>query len=93
MSIFTAPHIGACSMGFVMGILVWYFVGRFKEFNSKVLGSTSSVLAGGIVVKAFDWRADQGDALWYYPIGLLIATVLYWLIINASEAGTKFFGD
>jgi hypothetical protein len=93
MGIFTAPNIGSCSMGVVMGVLVWFFVGKFKQYNSKVLASTASVLSGGAVIKAFGWNSAYSDASWYYPIGLLAATTLYWLVILASKDAAKFFAE
>lgn len=58
-----------------MGLLVWYFVARFKAFNAKALGSTASVLTGGALTKFLEW--NNTNAPWYYPIGLLVATLIY----------------
>jgi phosphotransferase system glucose/maltose/N-acetylglucosamine-specific IIC component len=75
-----------------MGILVWYFVARYKAFNAKALGSTASVLVGGVITKILYWKDPEGAA-WYYPIGLLVATVIYWLAELAGPKGKKYLDE
>jgi hypothetical protein len=40
---------GGATLGAAMACLVAFFLGRFTVFNSKVLGSVVSVVAGGVV--------------------------------------------
>jgi hypothetical protein len=92
LAFISVPKFGAGSLGFVIGLLVWYFVFRYKDFSPKALGSTMSILTGGAVTKGFDWNAST-DAVWYYPIGLFIATLIFWLTILAGPEGTEYLKD
>lgn len=74
-----------------MGLLVWYFVARYKKFNEKALGSTASVLTGGALTKFLEWK--NTTAPWYYPIGLLVATLIYWLAVLAGPEGGKYLKE
>jgi hypothetical protein len=53
--------IGGGALGVAIALLVAFFLNRFTEFNSKILGSVISIIAGGVVTaflgadKVYSW--------------------------------------
>jgi NhaP-type Na+/H+ or K+/H+ antiporter len=61
--------VGATCLGIVIGWIISYFLRRYQEFTPKTLGTTISLIAGGVVVK---FLQVSPAVWWFYPIGLLI---------------------
>lgn len=81
--------IGAISLGIVVGWLIRYFLLRFEKFNSQVLGSTLSLLTGGVVIGFFGIVDPEQDVIWFYPIGVLVGFVIYSVTARLSGAPSK----
>jgi lipopolysaccharide export LptBFGC system permease protein LptF len=80
----TGPKIGAASLGVFLGYIALYFIVRFNQFDTKVLGALFAILVGGSVV------AFIGDktARPYYPIGLVGGLALYIFVRVVVGGGT-----
>ncbi len=70
------PAIGATCLGIVVGLLIRYFIRRFKRFTPQVFGSLLSIVLGGTTIRLLS--GDQ-QIVWFYPIGLLLGFILYTL--------------
>jgi hypothetical protein len=82
----TIESIGSTCLGIVVGWLVRYFLFRFKEFNVQVLGSTLSLIAGGVVIGLFNMIDPSKTVIWFYPIGVLIGITVYSIIAYLTGA-------
>jgi uncharacterized membrane protein YfcA len=71
------PALGSLSLGVVVGLLVRYFIRRFKTFGPAALGSVISIIVGGAVIKFLE--ADT-TVFWFYPIGLLAGFLIYFAL-------------
>ena len=78
------PAIGATCLGIVIGWLVRYFLKRFKNYTPQILGSLISILFGGAIL----FFLEKGkDAIWFYPIGLLIGFIVYSMVAYLVKRG------
>jgi mannitol-specific phosphotransferase system IIBC component len=81
--------IGSTCLGVVVGWLVRYFLYRFKKFDVQILGSTVSLLTGGIITIFFNLVDPNKEVIWFYPIGLLVGFVIYSVTARWSGAPSK----
>jgi hypothetical protein len=81
--------IGSTCLGVVVGWLVRYFLFRFEKFNVQILGSTISILTGGVIIVFFNSVDPNKEVIWFYPIGLLIGFVIYSVTARWSGAPSK----
>jgi glycopeptide antibiotics resistance protein len=81
--------IGSTCLGIVVGWLVRYFLFRFDKFNAQILGSTISLLVGGVVIGFFNWVDPDKTVVWFYPIGVLIGFVIYTVTARMFGAPSK----
>ncbi len=65
--------IGATCLGIVVGYFVKYFLTRIKKFTFQGLIVIGSLIGGGGITSLL----ENGNAFWYYSIGLLIGIILY----------------
>jgi hypothetical protein len=83
------PAIGATCLGIVIGWLIRYFLFRFENFNPKVLGSTISLIAGGVVISFLQSNTPDKTVVWFYPIGVLGGFIIYTISARLSGAPSK----
>ncbi len=82
--------VGMTCLGTVICYLSMYFVRRFKTHTVAGLGGVVTVLLGGVVGKFLADNTSAGpDAIWWYPIGLVVGLVA-WLIMGRLTAKGVF---
>lgn len=84
------PAIGAGSLGFFVGYMIWYFVVRFAKdkYTSDGLVAVVGVFAGGIVVQFLE-KGSTPTQRWWYPIGLVIGWAVFSLFQFINWLATR----
>jgi O-antigen/teichoic acid export membrane protein len=66
------PPVGAMLLGFIIGMLVAFFVQEAKEWTRSALTASVSVLTGAGSMALLHYGAPDPQSVWFYPIGLVI---------------------
>jgi len=77
MDVTIVAAVGSACLGGVVGWLVRYFISRFETFTHQGLSAVVGVLLGAGIIK---FIGQQPDAMWFYPMGLVVGFVAYHLI-------------
>lgn len=75
------PYMASTCLGIIVGWLIWTFVQRSETLTVKAIASLASLAAGGIVIGAASAvKPGDGDAVYAYPIGALVAILVLGLL-------------
>lgn len=64
--------VGAVLLGFVIGMLVGFFVQEAKEWTRQALTASVAVIASAGVLALLRYAAPDPHDVWFYPAGLVI---------------------
>lgn len=64
--------VGAVLLGFIIGMLVGFFVQEAKEWTRSAMTASVAVLTGAGVVALLRYGAPDPHGVWFYPVGLVI---------------------
>ena len=67
-----APIVGAALLGFLIGMLVGFFVQEAKEWTRSAMTASVAVLTGAGVAALLRHGSPDPQGVWFYPIGLVI---------------------
>ncbi|MHC2432750.1 hypothetical protein [Bradyrhizobium sp. USDA 4451] len=66
------PAVGGTLLGFMIGMLVGFFVQEADEWTRSAMTASVAVLTGAGVVALLRYGATDPQGVWFYPIGLVI---------------------
>ena len=74
--------IGSLVMGFIVMWLAFYFFAREDKFTAAEYAGFITAMFGGAIIEVFTTQlTDQTRYIfWFYPLGLLIAMLLYYCV-------------
>ena len=72
---------GLACLGAVICFISMFFIVRLKTHTVSALGAVLGVVLGGAVGKFLTANTHQQDAIWWYPIGMVIGLVL-WIAVR-----------
>ncbi|MGY4310455.1 peptidoglycan/LPS O-acetylase OafA/YrhL [Bradyrhizobium sp. USDA 4369] len=64
--------VGAVLLGFVIGMLVGFFVQEAKEWTRQAMTASVAVIASAGVLALLRYAAPDPHDVWFYPAGLVI---------------------
>lgn len=64
--------VGGTLLGFIIGMLVGFFVQEADEWTRSAMTASVAVLTGAGVVTLLRYGAPDPEGVWFYPIGLVI---------------------
>ncbi|MGY4289150.1 putative membrane protein [Bradyrhizobium sp. LM2.7] len=64
--------VGITLLGFIIGMLVGFFVQETDEWTRSAMAASVAVLTGAGVVALLRYGAPDPQGVWFYPIGLVI---------------------
>jgi hypothetical protein len=67
-----APAVGAALLGFIIGMLVGFFVQEAEKWTRSAMSASVAVLTGAGVVALLRYGAPDPHGVWFYPMGLVI---------------------
>jgi hypothetical protein len=67
-------------MGFIVMWLAFYFFAREDKFGASEYAGFISTMFGGAIIEVYTTQlTDQTRYIfWFYPIGLMVAMIVYW---------------
>lgn len=68
----TIPAVGATLLGFIIGMLVAFFVQEAKEWTRSAMTASVAVLTGAGALALLRYGAPDPHGVWFYPVGLVI---------------------
>ncbi|MCK1494445.1 hypothetical protein IVB14_29565 [Bradyrhizobium sp. 180] len=68
----TVAIVGAVLLGFMIGMLVGFFVQEAKEWTQSAMAASVAVLASAGVLALLRYGAPDPHDVWFYPAGLVI---------------------
>ncbi len=64
--------VGATLLGFIIGMLVSFFVQEAEQWTRSAMVASVTVLTGAGALALLRYGAPDQHGIWFYPVGLLI---------------------
>jgi hypothetical protein len=77
LQLLTVPATGVFCLGVFVACLAWFFIVRFRTYGAGALSAIITVVFGAVVLAFIEADAAGRGDRWWYPIGLLIGSVLF----------------
>jgi tetrahydromethanopterin S-methyltransferase subunit C len=66
------PAVGTVLLGFIIGMLVGFFVQEADEWTQTAMVASVAVLTGAGTLALLRYGTHDTQGVWFYPIGLVI---------------------